>query len=379
MLKLAKLFMLVAVLGLLVVGCSENQNPLISDDTPQTAVKDNGSRSLADGVLESATLHIYARNVSNQVVNVHRVINPWMENIVTWNNFGGAYTSEIYASFTVSTVGWYEVDITNLVAGWMNGTFENYGLLLAQNEFSAPRTFFNSTENYLNPPYLEICYTDGSLCEDTMAIADALINEYNPDFNYGSGDDLITGAPEPNELEKQALLKFYVEPGQQEEGCTLTIGFWKTHAGFGPQPDMVTALLPIWLGDEDGDRSLNVTTNKIAVNILCQHVYGHPSNGITKLYAQLLGAKLNIVSGAGYSVVADIIDDADAFLADHNWTDWKALVDAESDWVDSVMYWHKMLDDYNNGLIGPGHCDDDVISHYMLQNRHRHHHHAKKH
>ena len=360
MLKMVKLFLLVSVLGLLVFGCSQNQNPLVSDNSPQTALKESGDFSLADGALESAKLHLYVHNASNQVVYVHRIYNPWMEKVVTWNNFGAAYAPDVYASFIADAVGWHEIDITNLVAEWMNGTYENYGLLLNHTDHAHPFTVLNSRENPMNQPYLEICYTDGSACEDTIAVADAHISESAPDQNYGSQEYLLIGWVDLTGWEKQTLLKFHVEPGETEEGCSLTIGFWKRHAGFSPQPDMVSALLPILLGDAGGSKSINVTTNAIAVDILSQHVYGKPSNGITKLYAQLLGAKLNIVNGAGYMVVADIIDAADEFLADYDYTDWAALVEADSDWVDLVGYWHFMLDEYNNGDIGPGHCDDEV-------------------
>ena len=43
---------------------------------------------------------------------------------------------------------------------------------------------------------------------------------------------------------------------------------------------MVTPLLPIWLGEAGGTKSIHVTTNQIAYDILTQHVYGHPSNGV---------------------------------------------------------------------------------------------------
>jgi len=143
-----------------------------------------------------------------------------------------------------------------------------------------------------------------------------------------------------------------------QKGCTLTIGYWKTHAGFGPQDDMVTQYLTIWLGTAGGGKSLAVTSAAIAVDVLKMKTYGKNNNGITKLYAQLLGAKLNIANGADYTDVEDIINAADAFLADHDYTDWKPLVRAESEYVDMVKYWHGMLDDYNNGDIGPGHCND---------------------
>jgi len=137
-------------------------------------------------------------------------------------------------------------------------------------------------------------------------------------------------------------------------GCTHTIGYWKTHAGFGPQPDFVTQYLPIYLGTPGGVKTLNVTTASIAVNVLSQDVYGVASNGITKLYAQLLGAKLNGASGADLTDVAAAIAAADLFLATHDYLDWDGLTRADKN---MVLGWQGMLDDYNNGLIGPVHCD----------------------
>lgn len=139
-----------------------------------------------------------------------------------------------------------------------------------------------------------------------------------------------------------------------QDGCTLTIGYWKTHAGFGPQPDMVSQYLPIWLGTADGDHSLHVINAGMAVDVLKMFTYGVPSNGITRLYAQLLGAKLNIANGADYAAVAAAMADADAFLAAHFWTEWD---DLSRDTKKTVVGWQSLLDDYNNGIVGPGHCD----------------------
>lgn len=137
-------------------------------------------------------------------------------------------------------------------------------------------------------------------------------------------------------------------------GCTLTIGYWKTHAGFtGRNPDQVTPLLPVWLGTPGGTDSIEVTTAQQAVDTLSMKVYGDPSNGITKLYAQLLGAKLNIASGADGSAVASTIAAADAFLATHSYTDWASLTLTQQQ---QVLTWMNTLDEYNIGAIGPGHC-----------------------
>ena len=134
-------------------------------------------------------------------------------------------------------------------------------------------------------------------------------------------------------------------------GCTRTIGYWKTHAGFGPQADVVTPLLPVLLGTAGGAKSVNVTTAAQAVALLKKT---DSSNGIEKLYAQLLGAKLNIESGASSSSVASTIAAADAFLATHNASDWASLTGAQQA---QVLSWMTTLDNYNNGLVGPEHCD----------------------
>ncbi len=146
----------------------------------------------------------------------------------------------------------------------------------------------------------------------------------------------------------------FVPPPPPPGGCTLTIGFWKNHAGFGPQADVLTPLLPIWLGTANGAKSLDVTTAQIAVWVLAQNHFGVQSNGITKLYAQLLGAKLNIANGADGSAVSAAIADADAFLATHDWNDWTGLSNSDKQ---MVLGWHGTLGNYNEGLIGPGHCD----------------------
>lgn len=138
-------------------------------------------------------------------------------------------------------------------------------------------------------------------------------------------------------------------------GCSHTIGYWKTHAGFGPQADVVTQHLPIWLGTAGGAKSYQVTNATMAVRFLSQNYYGTSSNGITKLYAQLLGAKLSIADGADGGAVAAAIASADAFLATHNYLDWTSLSNAQKAMVNG---WKDTLDQYNNGLIGPGHCDE---------------------
>ena len=147
-------------------------------------------------------------------------------------------------------------------------------------------------------------------------------------------------------------------------GCTLTIGYWKTHSGFskGNQDDMITSLLPVLLGTSGGVKSINVTAAAQAVQFLSfngsNNVFDG-SNGINKLYAQLLAAKLNIKSGAAPAAVASTIAAADNFLANKNSLDWASLNKATKN---TVLSWMNTLDKFNNGLIGPGHCSEPTVA-----------------
>jgi hypothetical protein len=468
MTRLANFLILFAVLAMMVVGCSNQPNPV---EPQATADPTYAARpTLPEGAtLDAAYLHVYTLEISGQTVNVHRISADWDEMTVTWNNFGG-FDPSIIGSFVSDGVEWQTIDVTALVGDWMDGTYPNYGFLLDEPVVSSQPTRYPSREAAANQPFLELCYTINSVstCDTLMAVADDYIYQNHPDDNYGALARLYTGSPDEN-LEKQALIKFEVdielaaigdyvwhdydmdgiqdegEPGiagitvtlydcqdnaltsmmtdgngyymftdlvpgdyhvgfelppawsfspQDQgaddavdsdadpvtgmtvcttldagevdptwdagmylpigEGCTLTIGYWKTHAGFGPQDDDVTPLLPVWLGDAGGTKSLEVTDAAMAVAILEMKTYGRNNNGITKLYAQLLGAKLSILTGAFDAAVAGVIADADAFLADYDWTDWRGLTHMEKEMVNG---WQETLDDYNNGLIGPGHCD----------------------
>ena len=358
MVRFIRPLILVIALGLMIAGCQDDSAPILADNSPSPADLSTALRVSANGGdLISATFHVYVEETPGEPVNIHRVTADWDELTVTWNSFGGAFAPDIYGSFTPVDPGWYSVDVTALVAEWMNETHDNFGLLLDQVEKNYPRTKYTSREATANHPYLEVCFGDdgGRTCESVIAAGDAYIHEANPDWSAGPTDYLNTGWLWSGDLEKQAMLRFELPTSPPlDEGCTSTIGYWKNHAGFGPQEDVVSQFLPIWLGNEDGDKSLAVTSARIAVNVLKMRTYGHPRNGITKLYAQLLAAKLNIANGASDDDIAEVIEAADNFLADHDYTDWRGLNRRVKM---KVLRAKNMLDAYNNGRIGPGHCD----------------------
>ena len=121
------------------------------------------------------------------------------------------------------------------------------------------------------------------------------------------------------------------------------------HAGFGPQDDVVTPLLPITLG------AIEVTNATEAHDILVQKYCGGPSNGLVKLAAQFLGVMLNGANGADLGAVADEIDEAHQILTDYSCEDWDSLSKRDKK---AILKLKTTFDKYNNGEIGPGHCDD---------------------
>ena len=123
---------------------------------------------------------------------------------------------------------------------------------------------------------------------------------------------LVDTIPEPS---IDAGMYFETMPA----GCAHGKGYWKNHL------DEVAGLLPITLGEDDGEKSLVVSDTDVAYDVLQQHTYGEPSIGITKVYAHLLTAKLSIANGADGSEAEDAIDEADAFLSGHDWNDWDGL------------------------------------------------------
>ncbi|MBK7141490.1 MAG: DNRLRE domain-containing protein [bacterium] len=479
MFKLSKMLLLVAMIALVVVGCSQEPNsPLSSDLNSQTA---NGSERATLGLatavsgITSATLHLYVISPSSQEVRIHRITGPWDEMTVTWNNFGAAFSPAVEATFVADAVGWEMIDVTALVTAWADGTHMNYGLLLDQDNLSLRTEVVSSDSENLNHPFVVICSDQG--CDTIYIDMDTFINERDATWNFGTNRIITFGNVAATPYEKQGLVLFPVPTieeqlgalgnyvwyddnmnGIQDEGetgvsgvtvqlfncegllldemltdgdglylfdslpaggyyvkfsnlpadyvftsqdqggddaldsdadintgqticttldagevdltwdagiykpemggCSHTIGYWKTHAGFGPQADEVTQYLPIWLGTDGGTKSMQVTSALQAVRVLNQDYYGTSSNGITKLYAQMLGAKLSMADGADGSAIAATIAAADAFLASHDYLDWATMSRADRSMVNG---WKDMLDMYNNGLIGPGHCDEGML------------------
>jgi hypothetical protein len=123
-------------------------------------------------------------------------------------------------------------------------------------------------------------------------------------------------------------------------GCTLTLGFWKTHPDNWPVASLT-------LG------TVNYNQTQL-LSILNQSVRG---NGLVLLAHQLIAAKLNVANGATCASVVASIAAADALIGGLI----VPPVGAGSLSTSAVSSLATALDNFNNGLVAgcPGHCSTE--------------------
>jgi hypothetical protein len=128
-------------------------------------------------------------------------------------------------------------------------------------------------------------------------------------------------------------------------GCTYTLGYWKTHSVYGPAP-----YEEAWGGMEDipfyksGKTMLGVlqTPPKGRVYYILAHQY--------------ITSRLNFFNGAGYT--PEVLK---AWIFAYNEIFLKyAPNEVPDNLVNKATRYAELLDQYNNGVFGPGHCEEIV-------------------
>jgi len=129
--------------------------------------------------------------------------------------------------------------------------------------------------------------------------------------------------------------------------CTLTQGYWSTHSEYGPAPyDDAWSLLPDGADTAFFDSGLT----------WYEQFWTPPAgNAYFILSAQYAAAELNLLNG---SMAPGRVQMA---LANA-----EALFEAQGDGDTTLTAmetrqatrWAAIIDDYNNGVTGPGHCDE---------------------
>jgi hypothetical protein len=137
-------------------------------------------------------------------------------------------------------------------------------------------------------------------------------------------------------------------------GCTLTLGYWKTHSEFGPAPyDDTWAQLP----------SGASTTFFLSSQTWYQVFWTAPAgNAYYNLAHQYMAAKLNMLNGASVPPeVQTAFDQATVLLGTYTPAQIAALKATNSIRKQFIAL-AGTLASYNEGSIGPGHCNEDRTS-----------------
>lgn len=149
------------------------------------------------------------------------------------------------------------------------------------------------------------------------------------------------------------------------EGCTLTLGYWKTHNfsfhdGMAAPPDDTWLLL----GDADGDLADEAEgeTFFLSGQTYYQVLWtAGGGNAYYQLARQYIAAELNVLNGADDSAIATAFADATTLFETYTPAEIGALKGKDA-LRQQFITLAGTLGSYNEGLIGPGHCDEDGAS-----------------
>lgn len=136
-------------------------------DIARAVMKFDLSSIPSNATIDSATLAIYAASTDetesgNRTYEIHRNTSDFDESTVTWDSpptFDAGVDEDLV--ITANTTGYKTfTDVISLVQNWVNGTNNNYGITIkVNNEASAPRMNYNSSEAASNKPVLTVTYS----------------------------------------------------------------------------------------------------------------------------------------------------------------------------------------------------------------------------
>ena len=133
------------------------------------------------------------------------------------------------------------------------------------------------------------------------------------------------------------------------DGCTLTPGYWKTHSSYGPAPyDDTWALLP------NGADTPFFLSGQSYYEVLWTSSRG---NAYYILASAYIAAQLNQLNGADFTAAQDVFDEATVLFETYMPKDIAKLKGNKPPRGEFLRL-AEILDQYNNGYIGPGHCSE---------------------
>jgi len=111
--------------------------------------------------VQSATLKLYVFDIadSGSPIRIWRCTSDWSESSLCWNTMPSAVDTGI-STGNIDSKGWVSIDVTSIVQAWVNGTYDNYGLMLRGRELDEGDGHIRiySSEADSNQLYFEVTY-----------------------------------------------------------------------------------------------------------------------------------------------------------------------------------------------------------------------------
>lgn len=196
-------------------------------------------------------------------------------------------------------------------------------------------TFGGTQTTFKLAPNQTIIIEVGDLFDETGVAG--VLNE----LQYGSVYHFVAFAHDASGAAVSGLSQTVMGATTASTNCTYTLGYWKNHTNVWPVGSLT-------LG------SVSYTQAQL-LSIFGQPVQG---NGLISLAHQLIAAKLNIANGADPTAAAAAIASADALIG--------ALVvppvGGGSLAPNQTSSLTQTLDNFNNGVTGPGHCGEVSVA-----------------
>lgn len=131
-----------------------------------------------------------------------------------------------------------------------------------------------------------------------------------------------------------------------EGGCTLTPGYWKTHSKYGPAPyDNAWALVLPY-----GENTMFFNSGKTWYQVLT--TVPKKGDAYYILAHAYIAAKLNELNNADTFVIASTLRNVE------DWFKGLAGTNVPANRRTTFISTASILDQYNNGYVGPGHCSE---------------------
>jgi len=192
-------------------NCGSESTLFVYNDESQkgimrTFIEFEFSKIPSNSTINKATLSLWVYTLqgnTNQYIRVYRNASSWDENTITWNNYPPFYSGMYVDTKPPSSTGvWFDIDITQIVQSWINGSFSNYGMVLQ---------WVNETE-YI---WRHIEFVSSDYSSDSSKHPKLYINYTPPGGNKPGAFNLLT--PTNNSSQPPGNVHFSWEPSSNAD------------------------------------------------------------------------------------------------------------------------------------------------------------------